>query len=159
MCGRTVLVILALVAAVQSVRAEMIPTIAMPSGWDPLQHREIVACVDALLARSHFGKGTEQAAFIVLTEKREFACVPWRTHETTSHSARYRGRIPQGTVAIAHTHPASSPEPSRQDQREADRVDVPFLVVSAENVVVVRPGHSTASSEPSRSRLSALSRR
>ena len=159
MFGRTALVILAIAAAAQTRAADMIPTVAMPSGWDPLQHQEIVACAESLLARSHFGEGTEQAAFIVMSEGGRFACLPWRTNETASHSARYRGRIPQGTVAIAHTHPSGSPEPSRQDQREADRVDVPFLVVSMGKIVVVRPGQSTASSEPSRSRLSALWRR
>ena len=60
-----------------SIRAEMIPTVAMPVGWNPLQHAEISDCLAKLLARAHFGSGDEQAAFVVLRDDGGFSCVRW----------------------------------------------------------------------------------
>lgn len=43
----------------------------------------------------------------------------------------FTGRIPFGTVAIAHTHPPRLPFPSALDAAdEARRLDVPFVVLT-----------------------------
>jgi hypothetical protein len=139
MLERTALAVVVVLVLAQSARAEMIPTVAMPAGWNPLRHPEIAGCMGWLLARSQFGEGDEQAAFIVLGDDGRFACLPWRDNDAHSHGARYKGRIPQGTVAVAHTHPVGLTEPSRQDRKEADRLDVPFIVVSPGSVTMARP--------------------
>jgi hypothetical protein len=174
MVRRIVLTLLVVASLIPTARSEMIPTVAMPVGWNPLQHAEIADCLANLLAYSRFGAGDEHAAFVVLRDDGRFACVPWRDNRATPHGVRFKGVVPQGTVAVAHTHPAGQADPSRQDRLEADRFDVPFIVVSLGMITMARPGGEAvvtledrfhtrttamASSELSRSRSSALSRR
>jgi hypothetical protein len=47
--------------------------------------------------------------------------------------------IPQGTVAIAHTHPVDFPYPSQQDKDEAIRLGMPIYVITIRGVYRADP--------------------
>jgi hypothetical protein len=84
-----------------------------------------------LLARAGTrGPEMEAAAFLVSTEQ-GMKCVLW-PHDRRARTQAFRGAIPPGTVAIAHTHPdrADLREPSKVDLLEARRTGLPIYVVT-----------------------------
>lgn len=91
----------------------------------------------------------ERAAFIVSQEDGTFACVAWPTHHS-DRSEMFDGNIPDGTVAIIHTHPMAWPLPSIQDRAEADRLGIPIYVVTPRLVTKAVP-HETRAVEVARS--------
>lgn len=123
------------------VLAVLIPTVAMPEHWNPAAEPQIAACFATLLDRAaRSGYAIEHAAFVVLRDDDSFACVDWpATRHARADFVMYTGRIPHGTVAIAHTHPPALPLPSAQDAAEARRLDVPFVVLTKGRVEVARP--------------------
>jgi hypothetical protein len=174
MIRRTVFALIVASTLTSNAGATMMPQVAMPQKWDPLQHREIEACIDKLMTLARFGAGQEQGAFVVMRNDGGFDCVQWPDGDSTRHLVRFKGKIPVGTVATVHTHPLGEPEPSLQDRREANRLDVPFIVASIGRVMIVRPRQpvasltrvkrhpadgTMASSAPSRSPSGALSPR
>jgi proteasome lid subunit RPN8/RPN11 len=58
--------------------------------------------------------------------------------------ASWNRRIPEGTVAVIHTHPADSPEPSSHDFAEAARLDAPVIVVCRGKLTMALPGKNSA---------------
>ncbi len=56
----------------------------------------------------------EVAAFIVQDASGVISTVLW-PHTANARSEHYRGAIPAGTVAIAHTYPLYAERPSRGD--------------------------------------------
>ena len=101
-----------------------------------------------LLRRGGFDHGNlEAAAFLIREEGGNYRCQLW---PFSGHYRRQKfdGLIPQGTVAIVHTHPVNLPDPSRQDRQTATRLNAPLFVltrlsitlitVRGEEVVVVR---------------------
>lgn len=70
----------------------------------------------------------ERAAFIVRSPAGQLDLVLWPGG--TYFSARWNGPMPEGVVAVIHTHPAGRPTPSARDRVEAKRVGLPFYVVS-----------------------------
>jgi hypothetical protein len=93
-----------------------------------------------LLARSVTqGPEREAAAFLVVTEE-GMRCVLW-PHDSRSRKQGFRGSIPAGTVAIAHTHPDRTElrEPSAMDRLEARRLGMPIYVVTNWTIWVAEP--------------------
>jgi hypothetical protein len=82
---------------------------------------------------------TERAAFLVIDSEGRYQCLLWPYHNGFAKE-HFRGNVPPFTVAVAHTHPNSSPRPSDQDRREAVRLGLPFLVVSQNDIYTVTPG-------------------
>jgi hypothetical protein len=80
---------------------------------------------------------TEVAAFIV-RDGDVISCLLW-PHTVLLRSARYDGKLPEGTVAVAHNHPLESPLPSRADIAEAKRIGLPMYVVTRWHLYVVDP--------------------
>jgi hypothetical protein len=93
-----------------------------------------------LLARASFGHGElERSAFLVRADGEDSACLLW-----PSNGVRFRavwvGVVPPGTIAIAHTHPARSPDPSPTDHDVADRLGIPVLVLTVNRISAAIPG-------------------
>jgi hypothetical protein len=95
-----------------------------------------------LLARASFGHGElERSAFLLRAEGNESVCLLW-----PSNGLRFRaiwiGEVPPGTIAIAHTHPPQSPDPSPTDHAVADRLGIPVLVLTVNRISAAMPGSS-----------------
>ncbi len=83
-----------------------------------------------LLQQARYGYSTnEAAAFVVRDPDGDLSFVQWPSSELP-HEARWVGAYPRGTVAILHTHPNWSPEPSHLDARAARSRRVPVYVVT-----------------------------
>jgi hypothetical protein len=78
----------------------------------------------------------EVAAFVVRRDDGSLNAVFW-PHSANFRSEHYEGRVPAGTVAIAHTHPPQAGErPSRGDIEQAKKIGMPVYVVTRWNVWV-----------------------
>jgi len=84
----------------------------------------------------------EAAAFLVREGDGSWTMIPWPRNEF-SRRETFRGVIPQGTVAIAHTHPPQMERPSRRDLAEATRLGLPIYVVSFWAIWVADPSGKT----------------
>ncbi|MCU1350553.1 MAG: hypothetical protein JWO56_3583 [Acidobacteria bacterium] len=128
----------------------VLPIVAMPVGSDLVAQPNVAACFAALLKLGGYGKRPEErAAFLVLHADHTFSCVVWPP-TFGYRSERWRGPIPDGTVAIVHTHPEREPAPSSFDVAEAERIGVPILVLT---------NHSVTAAYPSAKRVATLAGR
>jgi hypothetical protein len=110
------------------------PTVAYPFGDETLQRDDVRACSDRIaeLAGHGYFQG-ERAAFLVLRGDGRFDCSVWPvTNEW--HRTTWSGAIPNGTVAVIHTHPRNMPDPSTHDTAEARRLNIPVIVVTRGSV-------------------------
>lgn len=80
----------------------------------------------------------ERAAFIVREADGTVSVLHWPNAQLF-RTARWTGPVPEGVVAIIHSHPRKRPKPSRQDAVEARRLQLPFYVVSRASLWVVEP--------------------
>lgn len=104
-------------------------TIAYPFNAQTVARPEVQACFDRLLAGSYYGHaGYERAAFLVLQDGK-LACQEWPP-SFSFRSEKWTGSVPEGTVAIAHTHPRDERRPSRADMETAAALGVPVIVVT-----------------------------
>ncbi len=85
----------------------------------------------------------EAAAFLVQESDGSLTMVFW-PENGVSRKAKFHGAIPQGTVAIVHTHPPEMERPSRGDLAEAKRLGLPIYVVTFWQVWVADPTSETA---------------
>lgn len=119
---------------------------APSAGADPaainaslLEHAPIIVAFAELVARSGYGRfDIEQAAFVRLLPDGTFAAHPWPSHRGFQR-ATFTGAIPEGTVAIAHTHPLGIPRPSRHDLELAARLGIAVLVLTPRDITLVGP--------------------
>ena len=79
----------------------------------------------------------EQGAFLVADPEGRLRLLWWHSHQHLK--ATYRGAIPSRAIAIVHTHPYWTPEPSAQDRAEAKRLGLPVITVSLVAVDVANP--------------------
>jgi hypothetical protein len=80
---------------------------------------------------------TEIAAFLVRDAGGAISSVPW-PQSGRFRSESYRGVIPAGTVALAHTHPWQADQrPSQGDVEQAKKIGLPIYVVTRWNLYVV----------------------
>ena len=87
-----------------------------------------------LLAEGGYGRFRhERAAFLVKAGNR-VTIQAWSNG--TFQRVTYRGVIPEGTIAIAHTHPRDLPWPSANDREQAKRTGIPIVVITPGSVVV-----------------------
>ena len=100
---------------------------------------EVLAFLQDLALRgSHQVDQQEVAAFIVQDESGATSCLLW-PHTANVRSEHYRGAIPAGTVAVAHTHPLFAEQPSRGDVAESKRIGLPIYVITRWHLYVVDP--------------------
>lgn len=99
---------------------------------------EIVRAYARLNAAAAMGRyASEWAGFVVRKPNGRVDVILWPSGEDLK--ATYKGPMPQGCVAVMHTHPARAPRPSRQDLAEASRIGLPIVVITPEAVTVARP--------------------
>jgi len=130
----------------RNMREAIPPIIAMPVGAELVARPNVAACFGELLKLGGYGKRPqERAAFLVLHANQRFACVVWPP-SFGYRSERWTGPIPDGTVAIVHTHPEREPRPSSFDIAEAERIGVPILILTNDSVTVAysSPAKQTA---------------
>ena len=117
---------------------EIIPTIAYPFDTTTLVRDDVRACGERITALAGHGYlAHERAAFLVLSSDGTFDCSVWPPSNGW-HSATWSGKIPNGTVAVIHTHPRTIPQPSSHDTREARRLDIPVIVVTPGSMAMTR---------------------
>jgi len=103
------------------------------------EDQEVLALLQDLAVRGASQPGNfEVAAFIVLKADGAVSCLLW-PRSASVQSANYQGRIPDGTVAIAHTHPIYAPEASSGDVAQSKRIGLPIYVLTRLNLSVVDP--------------------
>jgi len=81
----------------------------------------------------------ERAAFVIQHPDGSIACQCWPSKHTYLAES-FTGFVPEGTIAIVHTHPVQYPRPSEQDKQEATRLGIPIYVLSIEGVYKAIPG-------------------
>ena len=117
-----------------------IPIVAYPFTEATLHRDDVRACASRLTTLANTGQSNiERAAFLILQDDGSFSCKVWR-EPGQWRRASFSGRIPDGTVAIMHTHPPDSPEPSAHDEKEATRLDAPVIVVCRGQLALALPG-------------------
>jgi proteasome lid subunit RPN8/RPN11 len=107
-------------------------------GADPLDDATVASLAREMLDRAGISEELEHGAFIVAGENGEPRLVHW-VSRLAFREARWRGPLPDGVLAVIHTHPHKSPLPSSQDALEARRLGMPFYVVSRSSLSVVGP--------------------
>lgn len=117
----------------------VLPIVAVPVGAELVAQPNVAACFAELLELGGYGKRPqERAAFLVLRPHQRFACVIWPP-SLGYRREQWTGPIPDGTVAIVHTHPEREPQPSAFDREEAERIGVPILVLTNDSITVAYP--------------------
>lgn len=87
-----------------------------------------------LVAASRYGHArTEEAMFIVREADGRLSYVRWESRGTP-YQARWNGGVPEGAVAIAHTHPYGRPHPSRADSETARKLGLPVYVLTRDRI-------------------------
>jgi len=87
-----------------------------------------------LLARARV---FEEAAFLVRDNDGRVRAVDWNYGERRTIS--FHGRMPEHCIGVVHTHPSGEKEPSRGDRAEAQRIQLPMVVVTQQAVTVAWP--------------------
>jgi hypothetical protein len=107
------------------------------SGPGILRDPAVLACFAQLVREGEYGfRNFERAAFLISQADHSLQCIHWpSTHELKQ--ARWSGPMPAGVVAVAHTHPLSSPNASPDDVHEARRIGMPIFILTPNLIKVV----------------------
>ncbi len=103
---------------------------------EAIRHYAMLNAVAGLTRRD-----SERAAFLVCDGKGRLRAIAWLAGESTE--ASYKGRIPARCIAVIHTHPIIAPQPSRRDIAEAQRIQLPIVVITPERVTVATTDGNT----------------
>ena len=102
-----------------------------------VQDRAVRALFADLLRLGGYGRwDTERAAFLVRTDDGEYRCLLWPATREFHHE-RFSGRIPEGTVAVVHTHPEATPGGSVGDIMTAQALRLPMFVLTRNHIYQV----------------------
>jgi hypothetical protein len=99
-----------------------------------LRDADVARLGHELLLAAGSNANIERAAFVVRSPAGTFDLLRWP--RSGFFSARWTGPVPEGVVAIIHTHPLKRPAPSQQDRAEAKRIGLPLYVVSRAGLCV-----------------------
>jgi JAB domain-containing protein similar to deubiquitination enzymes len=117
----------------------LIPTVAYPFDRNVLVRDDVTSCTDRIFTLAFRGLGKlERAAFLKINGRGTFDCQVWPA-PFAIHRAEWLGATPDGTVAVIHSHPVGSPDPSEHDRQEAIRLGVPMIVVTPEALTMALP--------------------
>jgi hypothetical protein len=83
----------------------------------------------------------EAAAFLLRSTDGGYRCLAW-PFSNGHHEQKFRGRMPDFTVAIVHTHPQHLALPSPGDRATAKRLGIPVIVLTSRNIYVAAPDGS-----------------
>lgn len=97
----------------------------------------VLECFSDLLRQGGYGfREVEYAAFLIHDDNERYRCMAW-PFSLGYHRQQFRGAVPYGTIAIAHTHPYALPEPSSGDGATARRLALPIFVLTPRNIYLV----------------------
>lgn len=117
-------------------------SITPPERVDPrafLEEPEVAALFAHLFELAGSGaRDIEHAAFLVREPDNQWSCLLWPSR-AQFRSEEYRGRIPDGVVAIMHTHPNRMSHASRQDGETARQTGLPLFTITRGTVTVIDP--------------------
>lgn len=92
---------------------------------------------------SAFGKSPariERAGWVVQRENGELIIEPWPT-SGERNKEYWRGPVPEGTIAQAHTHTViTDPKPAPKDIELAKRTGLPLYTISGQGIWMVDSG-------------------
>jgi len=115
------------------------PFLAIPITDDFLNDRAIRGYFADLLRLGGYGHwSTERAAFLVRTETGDVRCVLWPAGGELNRE-HFSGKVPDGAVAIVHTHPEQTPRGSTGDHHLSQTYGVPIFVLTPRNIYLVTP--------------------
>ncbi len=103
-----------------------------------LSRPEAAAWYSMLLAEGGYGHlPRERAAFLIRESDGTLTLAPWP--DSSHRRATFRGRVPDGTLAVLHTHPKGEDRPSPRDRQEARRLGMPVVVITPEAAIAAMP--------------------
>ncbi len=109
--------------------------------FSDLSRPEATAWYSILLAEGGYGRlPRERAAFLIRESDGTLTLQPWQ--DSGHRHATFRGRIPDRTLAVLHTHPKGEERPSQHDRHEARRLRMPVVVITPEAVIAAMPDGS-----------------
>jgi len=94
---------------------------------------DVQTCMQRVLKDGGYGFLRIEAAAFLIEKDDAYECRMW-SRSVSFHSQEWRGAIPEGAVAIIHSHPKDLPDPSSNDQRLAKRLRMPVFVVTPRHV-------------------------
>jgi hypothetical protein len=114
-----------------------------PLNVEVMSTPEVITAFARLVQLAGYGWWSqERGAFLVRSNDNTLHLIVWPP-TCAFHTEVWRGVFPAGTIAIVHTHPARDPEPSFQDEKEAQRIGLPSFVLTPALVVAVSPRNGT----------------
>ncbi len=105
---------------------------------EPVRIEDVAPLAQELLLRHGVTDDVESAAFLVRAADQALSLEHW-PRLRTFRSSHWNGALPDGVVGVIHTHPTYLPFPSEQDLKEAQRLGMPFYVVSRNSLCVAHP--------------------
>lgn len=108
-------------------------TVVFPFDSSTLDRADVRACFERVLKAGGYGHLPLEAAAFLVRDGDVLECRMW-PREVHYHSHVWRGRVPDNTVAIVHSHPADQPEPSANDTDIARSLQIPLFVVTPRGV-------------------------
>ncbi len=113
------------------------PSTSYPFEPGTIARDDVAPCFRKVLDLSWYGMlGFERAAFLRLDADAHFHCDVWPA-TFSPLGAKWNAPIPDGTVAILHSHPRFYSDPSRLDRSEAKRVGMPVFIVTGWGIAMV----------------------
>ncbi len=101
---------------------------------DLLDDPDVLSYCRALVQRSAAKDFDEHGAFVVRTPEGRHYFVEWPSNGS-SNVLIWRGRVPEGVVAIVHTHPPLRYTPSKFDAAAARRFGVPVYILTPRRII------------------------
>jgi proteasome lid subunit RPN8/RPN11 len=110
---------------------------AFPTKRGPVCSHAVDTAIKAAFAMAASGMSHKEFGFaVVATSDGSF----YTTKVTGGEDGIWRASVPVGVVAIFHTHRTGvSPRPSADDVEEADRLQLPYYVISNTGLWVYEP--------------------
>jgi hypothetical protein len=101
---------------------------------DLIEHPDVLSYCRSLVTQSE-AKDHEEGAFVVRNRDGLVYFVPWPPSRLR-HMLFWRGRIPEGTIAIVHTHaPPMDGVVSKHDGATARRTGLPVYILTPRRIV------------------------
>lgn len=120
------------------------PVVAYPLSEKTLERADVAEAFNHLIAKAGYGRRDDECAAFLVWDNGSFRLIEWPASHRF-HAADFQGPIPEGTVAVVHTHPFVLPSPSLHDRMEARRTGIPIFVLTPGKAVLVRDdGMTTA---------------
>jgi hypothetical protein len=118
--------------------AIVLPFTAYPLTSSTVRDPQVQRCFSELVDAGGRGRRSDERAAFLVYDAGTFSCVAWPSRFGYNR-AEWNGRIPDGAIAVVHTHPLATPLPSWHDLKEAARIGAPVVVVTPDLVSAAMP--------------------